>query len=207
MKDRIKALRTLQLLLPMAFLTGCFSQDYSFCPPEHNMKLDFRLVGEENFMQHITSVDAFIYDAAGTYMRTEHIEEHHLNEYEGMHLNLDPGDYRMVFWANIHEHASVTGHEGHSGEVGHDEHCYNDEGVLIENVDRLWYGPSIPPTRATRGTPQEYYTLTIPEEGEHSDVIHFTHAHRTLEIYVKGLTNLPMIDVENTCPYVWNTWE
>ncbi len=196
MIEKIKVLRTALLLFSVVSLTGCFKQDYSICPPERNVRLDFRLIGEENFTQHVTSVDAYIYDAAGTYLRTERIEEHHLGEHEGMYLTLDPGDYRMVFWANLNGNTSVTGHEGDSGEVGHADHRHNDEGVLTVNGDQLWYGPSTPPTRATRGTPQEHYALSVPEEGEHSDVIHFTHAHRSLEIYVKGLADQPTVDVE-----------
>ncbi len=191
-----KVLRTALLLLSAVSLAGCFKQDYSICPPERNVRLDFRLVGEENFTRHVTSVDAYIYDAEGTYLRTERLEEHHLGEHEGMYLTLDPGDYRMVFWANLNGNTSVTGHEGDSGEVGHADHRHNDDGVLTVNGDQLWYGPSTPPTRATGGTPQEHYALTIPEEGEYSDVIHFTHAHRSLEIYVKGLSDMPTVDIE-----------
>ena len=197
MIDKFKVLRTTLLLLSMAALAGCFEQDYSICPPERNLKLDFNLISEENFMQHISSVDAFIYDAEGAYIRTERITESQLARYQGMTLDLDPGDYKMVFWANLGENTGLSRHDdGESGEVGHADHRFDSRGLVTVNGDQLWYGPSTPPTRASEGTPQENYALTIPEEGDYSDEILFTNAHRSLEIYVGGLSELPTIEIE-----------
>ncbi len=198
---KIKVLRTTLLLLSIVSLSGCFKQDYSICPPgERNVRLDFRLIGEDNFTRHINSVDAYIYDAAGTFLRTERIEEAQLDQHQGMFLTLTPGDYRMVFWANMDRNTEVSGHDNGAGEIGLPNNHYNDQGVVTANGDRLWYGPSTPPTRintrVTRGNPQEHYALSVPRQGEFTDVIHFTPAHRSLEIYVRGLSSQLTVDIE-----------
>jgi hypothetical protein len=199
MREKTKILRTALLLLPAVALAGCIGEDYGVCEPERNVKFDFRLVGENGFTEHVSSVEAYIYDGSGNYLRSERIDSRGLATFEGMQLTLDPGEYRMVFWANMNGNTDVQGHDRGSGVVSHADHRYGAPGVVTVNGDRLWYGPSIPPapsTRATRGIPQEHYALTIPEGGEFSDVIHFTHAHRSLAIWVKGLASPPTVDVE-----------
>jgi hypothetical protein len=141
-------------------------------------------------------VDAYIYDAAGNYLQTEHLDKSDLEIYQGMTLRLDPGDYRMVFWANVGANTVVSGYEDASGYVGYSNGSYNSQGIVTANADRVWYAPSISQRSEGKGVPQDYYSLTVPEQGVFSDVVLFTYAYRSIEIFVEGLTALPTLYVE-----------
>jgi hypothetical protein len=195
MTGKINVLR-ITLLLPLLFLTGCFKQDYSICPPESNVKLDFRLTGEEDFRANVASVNAYIYDATGNYVGTEQLDKGDLDNHQGMTVLLDPGKYRMVFWANMGTNTLANRYESVAGDIRYSAICYNDLGIVTSDADRLWYGPCTGQRSEIRGIPQEYYTLTVPEEGSCSDVVWFTYAYRSLEIYVKGIETLPTLDIE-----------
>jgi hypothetical protein len=191
-----KFLRVILPLLPLLFLQGCFKQDYSICPPDFNVKIDLGLASNDDFARNVVSVDAYIYDAAGNYLQTEHLDKSDLDIYQGMTLRLDPGDYRMVFWANVGANTVVRGYEGNSGYVGYSDSSYNPQGVVTANADRLWYAPSISQRSDAKAVPQDYYSLTVPAQGVFSDEVWFTYAYRSIEIFVEGLTALPMLYVE-----------
>jgi hypothetical protein len=187
----------LTLLIPMLLLTGCFKQDYSICPPDDfNVRIDLGLTSNEDFARNVASVDAYIYDAVGNYIYTEHLDKHELDNYQGMELRLDPGEYRMVFWANMGTNTVANGYEGDSGYVSYTDNSYNSAGVVTTNADHLWYAPYIIQRSDDRGSPQDYYSLIVPAQGVYSDVVLFGYAYRSLEIYVEGLTALPTLYVE-----------
>jgi hypothetical protein len=184
------------LLLPLLFHAGCFKQDYSMCPPVSNVKLDFRLIGNNDFAGNVASVNSYIYDTMGNHLRTEHLDKNDLDNYQGMSIFLTPGDYRMVFWANVSD-TSIAGYQDNeTGYVRYSELCYNPQGTVTTDADKLWYGPCTTQRSEPKGIPQEYYQLTVPAEGEYSDEVLFTHAHRSIEIYVEGLPSLPTVEIE-----------
>lgn len=179
-------IRMTALLLALYSLTGCHREDYSFCPPEvieDNVRLEFRLVSGEVFKDKVTTVRVDIYDGSGAFLKTEQIGQAAISEYAGMVVTLDPGDYRMVFWANTGGNTTVSG----TDRVTYAQ-ISGTTPPATGNGDRVWYAPY----GATRAdAPLEYYTLTVPDGGDYSDVVYFTHAHRSLEIYIKGLSQDP----------------
>jgi hypothetical protein len=191
-----KILRVILSLLPLLSLQGCFKQDYSMCPPDYNVRLDLGLAGNDDFAENVVSVDAYIYDVAGNYLYTEHLDKSELNDYRGLQLWLAPGDYRMVFWANIGTNTVVRGDVGDAGYVGYSDSSYNAGGFVIADADRLWYAPCVDQRGDDRGIPQDYYSLRVPAEGVYSDTVLFGYAYRSIEIYVEGLTALPTLYIE-----------
>jgi len=181
-------------VLPLALLSlaGCHREDYSFCPPEvlnDNVTLQFKLRSGESFKSNVSSVYVGYFDGNGTYIKSERIEQAAINEFEGMVVTLAPGDYRMVFWANVNDNTKIDGVDGSSPKVTYSQMTTANPPV-VGNGNDVYYAPYGLPTRAGE-EPLEYYALTVPAGATYSDVIYFTHAHRSLEIYIKGLSGNP----------------
>lgn len=197
MIKKITFIRAAALSLALFSMTGCFKEDYSFCPPEeieNNVTLEFRLEDGSVFKDKVSSVTVGIFDGNGSYLKTERIEQAAINEYAGMTVTLQPGDYRMVFWANINGNTKVEGlSTSESRSAPRITYSHIDDASkgnpTTGNGDRVYYAP-YGASRAD-AAPQEYYALTVPESDDYSDVIYFTHAHRSLEIYIKGLSQNP----------------
>lgn len=134
-------------------------------PGTQLVDLDFQLVSGAAFVSNVRSVDVTILDAVGNYVRTEKVKS-----VDNMQLSLPVGNYRLVFWGNLGANSMV------------------DEGWITHaapgvNVDKLYYGPCVGVTRA--GEAQSYFPLSVTENGGEG-VINFTHAHRTLALYIDG---------------------
>ncbi len=194
----MKTVKHILLLLPAAFaLTGCFKEDYSFCPPEgiqKNIRFDFHLEGAENdFLDHITAVDVGIFDGEGKYIETQRVEMA-----EFVELALPAGDYRFIFWGNVHDNTDY--HELEDG-APHITYSHIDGTTVTGDADKLYYAPHSTPTRAEEA-PHPYYPLAVTETTNHQDDVWFTHAHRTLNISVRGFEDendpgaLPIIEIE-----------
>jgi hypothetical protein len=175
----------------------------------NNIILDFRLLnedGEELFMENITSTRTAIYDD-GTGMLVEEVfttaADHELRQ--GITLTLSPGVYRVLSWANMGENTSTAG--DHTAlYLDNYPDIYpdypdgpivtytgaGDNDYMVGNGDRLFYAPSsvvptrrgnLPPTR--QGNSDGEYIMVV-DEGGYEGILDFRHAHRTIEVYVKG---------------------
>lgn len=176
------------LLLPFA---GCIGEDDGHCPERNNVMLEFRLSGGEVFRDKVSTVAVGIFDGDGVYLHTKHIDQAAIDRYEGLAMSLTPGDYRMVFWTNMNGNTTITGLDGRAI-AGSPRVTYNrltGAPPVTGNGDRLYYAPI--GTSRSDESPQEYYSLTVAEESVSTGVVYFTHAHRSLEIYIKGLSADP----------------
>lgn len=208
MIKKITFIRTAVLLLVLCSFTGCFKEDYSLCPPEEpkvNARLDFRLLnnrGNDVFADNITSVNIGVFNNEGVYLFTEHLNHAALMNLQGVDLLLTPGKYRIVFWANINENTKIEGLDGTPQQAA-PRITYN--GIMSRsalpvcgNGDRVYYAPC-ESEQSGNYIPGEYYSLTILPNTPYTDVVYFTHAHRSLEIYIKGLSKnlaeLPSVEI------------
>jgi hypothetical protein len=187
----------------MSIMAGCIREDLSDCPPvrsENNVKIDFRLFDGGVFTNNVSSVIAVVFDSAGRYIPPAiMLDQTTLFQYAGVELALAPGDYRMVFWANVGDNTEIKVVNGvpiitYKNVTGENE--------VLGNGDPVWYAPAIAATRAGEvPQPLEYYSFTVPEEGDFTDVVSFTETHNSVNIYIKGLpldsAALPTVELTN----------
>jgi hypothetical protein len=189
----IAKIRYILLLLVLLPLAGCFREDYSFCPPDI-IKLDFRLTSGESFKENVYSVEVGIFDGDGNFIRSERVEQSAINEFEGMLLSLDPGNYRLVFWGNVNGDTKIDGIGTVSPQVVYSEIAGTDPGNVID-AEKLYYAPYGTNSQGEKA-PLPYYALTVPATGSYTDIVYFTPAHRSLKIYIEGLEGLPTVDIQ-----------
>lgn len=170
-----------------ALLTGCFKEDYSMCRPEgNNVKLNFRLPdgnGGCTFLNDITEVHTAVYDAGGVLVKQLRSTETEHAVFKGVYMNLAPGTYKVICWANSNGNTCLN----------RPEHCYTDSnatigyssasGNRVGDCDPVYYGPNSVVTRT--GNDRGEYVLTVGGDG-HEGTVDFRYAHRIVEIYVKG---------------------
>jgi hypothetical protein len=100
----------------------------------------------------------------------------------------------MVFWANAGENTYI---DGIGTQAAHLTYTQVSDEAKVGTGDKLWYAPFGSPSGAGE-IPLPYYSLTVPAEGVSTDVIYFTHAHRTVRIYINGeaVSALPTVEME-----------
>ncbi len=177
------------LLLGVAFaLTGCFAEDYSFCPPDYNVSIAYRLPdgnGGCTFLRDISTVATAVYDASGKLITTAETTGEDHAVFQGVRLKLDPGVYRIVSWANSGVNTELKNHES----------CYGGGNAYVTygsisagrtgNGDALYYAPnSVNTTRS--GNAQGEFVITVDPKTGYEGTLDFRHAHRIVEVYVKG---------------------
>ncbi len=195
----MKNFKILSIAGAMFALTGCFAEDYSFCPPEgpeepeYNVVLNFRLpdeAGECSFLDHVVTTTTAIYDdATGNFVQQIARTDDHHREFKGLRLKLEPGVYRVVSWANHGENTRMNRHETAHLVPGDSHLTYHSimPNGRTGDGDALYYAPAGDPvTRASSHGAGEYYTMEVHPETGHEGTLDFRHAHRRIEVYVKG---------------------
>lgn len=90
-------------------LTGCIREDRSDCSCD--VFLDFLYTGDgqtDIFPDKIDKVNMYVYSAADRSLAGEYeLDKAALTEYQGIHLYLRPGDYRIVCWGNAAERTHI----------------------------------------------------------------------------------------------------
>jgi hypothetical protein len=182
-------------------LSGCVKQVPEYCPPPTTVSFDFVLSSGEDFGERVTAVNAGVFDAAGNYLYTARVGKSDLESHEGMELSLAPGDYRLVFWANMNGSTNVEGFDNEmEGRLTHSDAVFNANRVVVGQTDPLFYAPfgELPPgsSRTSSGL-HDYYPLTIEPDQFENHVISFIHAYRILEIFLVGLEEdeFPMVEI------------
>ena len=101
----------LLILLGTAFclLTGCIREDRSDCSCD--VFLDFLYTGDgqtDIFPDKIDKVNMYVYSAADRSLAGEYeLDKAALTEYQGIHLYLRPGNYRIVCWGNAADRTHI----------------------------------------------------------------------------------------------------
>ena len=195
-------LRLLCLTALTSVMAGGVREDTSGCPPtEPNVKIGFTLFGEGVFADEITLVTAVLFDGQGTYIPPViTLGKTALERYAGVELALDPGEYRMVFWANMDDNTEIRVIDGTPVIT------YKDFGgaaqQVLGNGDPLWYAPAVAAARAGENAqPLRYYEFTVPADGNYTGEVAFTKAHNAVNILIEGLppddASMPTVEITN----------
>lgn len=163
---------TIFLLLPILF-SGCIKEELDDCPPDYNLTVTFRFTdgnGVGVFPQYVHTVDLFLYDKGGLFLSRHTIDQTSLDQFQGAKLNLMPGEYTIVCWANLSTLTTINAN------LQTLVHADMEKGISSDG-DPMHYAPQT--------------TLTIPTTGTVEKSIDFCCAHRTVEVFVKGFTDTP----------------
>ncbi len=199
----------------MLAMTGCFAEDFSFCPPEHNVILHFRLpddAGEQEctFLDNISTVHTAIYTTDGTLVQSHTTvdDEHH--GFKGLRLSLEPGTYHVVSWGNHGTNTSMYRYEDAYdndilSRVSYSTINKVGQHRITGDGDELYYAPhGLGATRADAdagsGTAEaDHYVMEVDPVDGHEGILDFGHAHRSIEVFVKGFSSngmTPIIQLE-----------
>jgi hypothetical protein len=183
----MKDLPVLIMLCMSLALAGCTAEDNSVCFPRENVTLLFSLpdaAGNETFANNISAVDVMVYNSAGTYVLTRHVNKDDIAGFQGVRLLLEPGVYHLICWGNAINNTKYNGVE--NAAVPTVTYAVINAGNTVDNSDPLY----------SAGT-----AAVIPENKNWQDTAIFTTAHRQIEIYVKGYNEngntLPNVELTN----------
>lgn len=179
----------ISLLLSALLLNACIGEDMDACIEKemNNLTLSFSYTdgdGREIFSDKIDQVDIFIFDQAGLFVCTESVSKTSLSIFAGVQMNLSPGTYRIVCWANSFDNTmfNLLDNNISFGDAFIHNSLWDGDALFI-NGDPLYYGQ---PIQDESSSSQELI-VTVPEKEEASATISFCPAHITIEVFVIGL--------------------
>lgn len=208
MKKYFKAI----LLLLLILFTGCFEWEYDNCVVRDNCTLRFLLHdadGNDLFAGKIETIDVIIFDSDNSFVTHRKVKYEELEEGNCVRFTLDPREYRVVAWGNVLENNSTLSPLD-TGIKLEDSYV---EIISKETGSPLYYAPGkTERTFSTAQTEIDYadYTVNIELGKKTEKDLPFVRAHRTINVYIKGLSNLTNYDGQqplvefSSLPYRYN---
>jgi hypothetical protein len=194
----MKSFKTITFASVALALTGCFAEDYSFCPPVENVTLNYRLPegGADSFLEKVQTASTAIYNTAGELVQLIETNDPQHREFQGIRTALEEGEYRVISWGNV---GGDTGwNNTDRREIGRVSYANITSGT-VGSSGALYYAPNTVDHRhgsATRadgvgtgeGNADGEYVLTVTRMG-HEGTLAFRHAHRTVNVYVRNFSD------------------
>ncbi len=197
-----------------AALLGCVKNSRDDCdtPAERNLVLHFEYFDQEEndiFAERIEMVDVVIFDEQFNFYNWVYLSKQNLDEFRGVRLEVEPGDYHLICWANL---------SSSRDEIPDDQSASLGQSVIHHNnratADPLHFAPdrrSLPLGRATRSgslTDEGTWLLSVPATGAKEDTVAFMSAHRTVNVYLQNFPGMddpepvyPDVAIENLSEY------
>jgi hypothetical protein len=153
--------------------------------------LNFRYAdreGRDIFDERVKQVDVFVFDDNERLIKRRTITKAQLTVFAGTELNLNPGKYRVVAWAN-----AVNKHVFSNVAIGN--HVNDARLSHISGGEPLLYTPA----KLMNETATEF-TITVPKTGQGTETISFSRAHTKIEVYVIGFESRN--DVQGELPMI-----
>lgn len=204
----MKAIKGLIIFLAAGLLAGCIKDDRSDCIDENaNLVLNFEyfdLEGKDIFADRIDVVDLVIFDEFKNFYAWIPISQQELEEFQGYRMEVEPGDYYMVCWAN--NRSSGNGDAQTPGM----SYLYHSN---PETADPLHYAPDkrfvgTDEGTRTRSLEDGTWKLTVAPTGTTEDTMGFMSAHRTVNVYMKDFPGMdgsepafPEVTINNLSAY------
>ncbi len=201
----MKLFRPTYIILSLLLLAGCNDwvyDDRSNCPPDgDNVALLFTrmLAGTDGFRTNVLTVDVVVFNGGGNFVTHKAVSQADLAAFRanrqdgksGTFLTLEPGDYRIVCWGNAAEHSMFDNMDA-SHTIGQMTLLHTEwQTGVSDSDDPLYYAPHI----SNLANP-ETFNITVPDGTPVTETIDFTAAHKTVEVFVKGLAALPEVDID-----------
>jgi hypothetical protein len=166
----------LTVLLTLPFSACVDEQNLDQCPMEVTLTFDYLENGIDRFARDINTVDVFVFDANGVFLFTQHVSKSDLNRFQSVRLDLLPGDYQVVCWANLTDHSGLSSLV--PGVTTIDE-AY----VQIASSatgDALYFAPG-----GTNGMGDNKLHVNTMESTTKN--MHFVRANRRINVYIQGI--------------------
>ena len=206
------------ILLLLAATTGCTKEDRSDCTLEDNVTLMFvmkELDGIDRFEENVRTVELMLFDEEGLMISHDHVNEAKLRQFPGVKKSIKPGKYYAVCWGNAAENSRFP--QLTPGITNWND-CFIDiPSTATQTGDPIYYAPykKNPYSRAF-SVPQSRYDgdyslweVNVPFAGTVIKEMNFIRAHRTVNVYIKGLVDkvgnieyLPNIEAQ----HVWGRY-
>lgn len=180
----------------LLLLGGCIKEDRDNCASKLILEFEHKdKLGKDIFLKAINKVDVFILNESNKLIFKQKIDKNTLAKIRETSINLLPGKYHIVSWANANENSVFEGTE-----LGTDL-----SELRLKN-------PTLQNNKIVDGDPLYYYatdldltSVTIPNGGTLRKKIPFCRAHIKIELYIKGFednaskpANLPpLIELTN----------
>ena len=183
-------------MLLILLTTGCIKEDWSDC---NNVTINFRYAdaGSDPFTKYIEKVNLSVYRPDGSFVGSYQIDKASLDQFTGIELKLDPGEYRIVCWGNVLNYTHIDNQA--ATPFGDETLTHNN--TTSENGDPLFYGP-----RLSNIDNPDVFKITVSSSGKMTtETIDFGAAHNIIEVSVKGFidnvsgttTILPIVELTN----------
>ena len=175
----------------LIILYGCeaIKDDLSGCGTDNNCVIMFRLEdkdGRDILIQKIMTVDALLYDAEYRLVDRKKVTREELLIFQGVRFTVEPGTYYVVCWGNVTEHSMLS-----TGNL-----YFRDGSVQAMADDTgspLYFAPLRLPGEIYPGASEGDYSihrLDVSAQRVTEETIDFCRAHRTINIYLKGFTEI-----------------
>ncbi|MCC8018616.1 MAG: FimB/Mfa2 family fimbrial subunit [Rikenellaceae bacterium] len=204
------------LILSFIALTGCVKDNRDDCPDDadRNLMLWFEYFDEEGddiFAERIDMVDVVMFDRNYNFYDWRFVDKASLEEFQGVQLEVEPGDYHVICWANVSASRSEMPDDGSSSSLGQSVIHHSN----TETADPLHYAPDRRESTAKKSrtrsgslTGDGTWLLSVADKGTTEDTIAFMSAHRTLNVYLRNFPGMndpepvfPLVTIEHLAEY------
>jgi hypothetical protein len=170
MKKNSVILLLLSLLSTLAL--SCVRDGADVCEAELTLRFHIEQRPDAEFVEHIQSVEVFLFDSVGNIHTRRRLERGDLDESLTTTFVLDPGRYHAICWANEGDNTDIL------------STAETEDGLTIDNGyieivtaatgDKIWYTPD-----------RNADTAVEVPIGKTLREMTFTKVHRTVEVYVR----------------------
>lgn len=188
MKNKINKIlySTITIAVSAFILSGCVKDGKGDCY-DGNLILRFAYEsdrGEDLFDGNIDRVDVLVFDENRHFIFQKPVEKNDLRQFRGTRFELEPGQYYIICWANLYGNSNITGIQTRSIDNGY--LIFNHEG----GGDPVHFAPLKNGFGNRNNADIAEYGIRVPEVGVKDKTYHFMRLYRTINIYVKGMTDV-----------------
>ncbi len=165
------------ILAMASCLTGCIREGIEPCPPSGNVTLTFRYLkeGQDLFPSAIRKVNLYLFLSGGSFIRSVEIPATALILFQGIRMDLPPGTYDIIGWANVEENSAISPLAGEEMTASYLYYTGTATG------DSLYHSPGVNDPAG--------YELIVADTGSIHQEMDFTNRHKIVEVYIQGIGN------------------
>ncbi len=194
------------LLSIIILLNGCIRDDTDSCPAvqNDNLILEFYYTdnkGTDIFSEKIHKVDIFIFDNNKRLVLKNSVGLISLSDFKGIRINLPPGVYHIISWANADTKTIFAGLD--TGGLFNNAFLgpVLDKEGTTDSLDPLYYAQAHGKDSFT-----ESFCISVPEHGIVKAISSFKRAHIKINLFIKGLEDkspeggflAPLVEIAHT---------
>lgn len=185
MNQLLKTISSLLLTTLLLLMGSCIKENMEDCPQIH-FSFSYMANGESNVIgDYIDEGILYVFNYSdGQYINRFPVSKMQLTSKERFSISLPAGKYRVVCWGNAFTNTLLP--EGKPFDkclAGHP--AYENELSVLPTNDHLYYASS---------------ELTVQPNNSSLCEVAFVSAHINLEVYMKGLSDIPVIEFQHLTP-------